>query len=347
MKILFISGYAAWYKVSEGKMASHHIFGFNEMIDHYYTENKKLVGVIKEDIFENSEVHFYHWEAGKKNIIPQIRYLYKKRKEYDVYFDALNRCSIYLGVLKKLNMFKTKLITVMHHPSYKLQLVIAQSDAYIFFDEKYRELAMDYCNKKCDKYYVNEWYPDIKWYKSIKDNQVQKGFFIDNGKSRRDHELLIKAVNELEIMTSIPRYMDDDFELKNIIPYEINLEDDFFIVKLLKQFSVVVIPIQKNNKNIKIGPLGITSFLDAVALGMPVIASDNVCFANYIVERKIGLTYRTGNYESLKEVLYKMYNDKDFYEECRNNMKIFSEEHSVDDYSTKVVEIIKQIMKCK
>ena len=35
MRILFISNYKAWEKVEKGAMPSHHLFGIQEMIDHY------------------------------------------------------------------------------------------------------------------------------------------------------------------------------------------------------------------------------------------------------------------------------------------------------------------------
>ena len=35
MRILFVSNYNAWDKVRKGVMPSHHLFGVDEMIDHY------------------------------------------------------------------------------------------------------------------------------------------------------------------------------------------------------------------------------------------------------------------------------------------------------------------------
>lgn len=46
MKILFISNYAPWFKVAERKMPSHHLFGINEMVDHYEKINGELRGFL-------------------------------------------------------------------------------------------------------------------------------------------------------------------------------------------------------------------------------------------------------------------------------------------------------------
>lgn len=37
MSVLFISNYNAWERVGKGVIPSHHLFGINEMLDHYAT----------------------------------------------------------------------------------------------------------------------------------------------------------------------------------------------------------------------------------------------------------------------------------------------------------------------
>lgn len=43
MRILFISNYDAWERVGKGVMPSHHLFGINEMIDHYITPTSAIL----------------------------------------------------------------------------------------------------------------------------------------------------------------------------------------------------------------------------------------------------------------------------------------------------------------
>ena len=93
--------------------------------------------------------------------------LLQKSKNYDLIYDQLNRCSIYLGFFRKIGMLKCKLLTIMHHPPYDVQLRVSDSDGYIFFNEDYRKLAETAYPKKKNKYFVNEWMPDIEWYDKI------------------------------------------------------------------------------------------------------------------------------------------------------------------------------------
>ncbi len=43
MRILFISNYNAWERIENGVMPSHHLFGVNEMIDHFETPDSAIL----------------------------------------------------------------------------------------------------------------------------------------------------------------------------------------------------------------------------------------------------------------------------------------------------------------
>ena len=43
MRILFISNYNAWERIGDGVMPSHHLFGINEMIDHFETPDSAIL----------------------------------------------------------------------------------------------------------------------------------------------------------------------------------------------------------------------------------------------------------------------------------------------------------------
>lgn len=343
MKILCVSGYAAWQKVSENLMPSHHLFGVHEIIDHYEKyKGGQIRGIINLDIFpEGGYIDFYIWKSNKC-ILSQIANLLKMSFKYDLIYDHLNRCSIYLGIFKKLGILRCKLLTIMHHPPYDIQLKFFDSDGYIFFNEEYKELAEKSCPEKKGKYYINNWFPDTKWYQKIKSNVKSDIFFIDNGKSKRDRETLIASAEASKIRVDYAGNQDETQGYAR--SYCINLKDDIGMVQRLKQYHTLIIPVKKNKKN-KIGPLGITSFLDSIALGMPVIASDNVCFANEIVKHNIGIVYKTGDINDLSKALKTMQKDQELYDKCSYSMKIYQKNHNIKQYSEKMVLIIKDIVK--
>lgn len=344
MRILCVSGYPAWNKVSKKEMPSHHLYGIHEMIDHYVENNKSLRGVIKTDILEGGYVDFYLWRSGKSNILKQTLELLRICKNYDIVYDTLNRCSFYLGVFRKCKIMKSLLVTVMHHPPYKLQLCIANSDAYVFFDEDYKKIAEKTSFKKTERFFVNEWRPDILWYQSncdMKESDSSDCFYIDNGKSRRDRDVLIRAS---EIANVRVDYAGDFDCIEGWArSYKVDLKDDIAQLKKLKKYKAIVIPIQESKKE-RIGPLGITSYMDAVSLGIPVIASDNACFAKDIIRLKVGIVYKTGDCEDLANALRTLQSDASLYNSCVENMKLFNRS-SIVDYSFNLQNIFHFVMK--
>lgn len=47
MRILFVSNYAPWGKVSRGEMPSQHLFGIHELVDHYEINGDEVRGILK------------------------------------------------------------------------------------------------------------------------------------------------------------------------------------------------------------------------------------------------------------------------------------------------------------
>ncbi len=341
MKILCVSGYAAWNKVSKGQMPSHHLFGIHEMIDCYVdNENGEIRGIL----YDGGYVDFFIWKSGKNNIIKQVWKLLKLSREYDLIYDQLNRCSIYLGCLKKIGMLNCSLLTIMHHPPYDIQLKISDSDGYIFFDEDYKLLAEKACLKKKNKYYVNKWFPDVSWYEKIEqaENNEEEVFFIDNGKSRRDRQILIEASKKSKIRVDYAGDKNDNEGYARA--YCVDLKDDIAMAKRLKKYKAIIVPVLKNEKY-KIGPLGITSFLDCIALRIPVIASDNVCFAKDIKKYNLGKTYKTGDASSLLAVMQEMVSNSEEYGNLKLSMEEYGKERNISKYSKELKKIITKILR--
>lgn len=344
MRMLVVSGYPAWEKVPKGLMPSFHLFGVHELVDHYEPYGDSIRGIFKKEILDGGYVDFFLWQSGKQHIASQVRKLMTKSREYDVIYDQLNRCSIFLGALKKVGLFKSNLVTVMHHPPYDIQLAVSDSDAYIFFNENYKLLAAKAEPRKIDHYFVNEWRPDMEWYQKIyeaSDIKSEDTFYIDTGKSRRDRKTLMQAAENTKIRVDYAgEYNGQDGWAR---PYEVDLKDDIAMIKRIMKYKAEIIPVAMSRKK-KIGPLGITSFMDCLGLGIPVIASDNVCFADDIVKNGLGMLYKTGDEASLSSVMKYLMENVSFYETCRRNISHYNEKYG-NEYSQVFEGILKGIFK--
>lgn len=342
MKILFVTGYDAWTQISKGIKPSHHLFGMHQLIDHYEKRNDgSIFGVLKKNVINGVSdgiVDFYIWESVRKDVMKHLLYMLKEGNKYDLIYDCLNRCSIWIGAFKLLGIFKPKVITTMHHPSYKIGLNFSHSDAYIFFNEEYREIGIKDCRRKKNIYYVNEWYPDTEWYKSIDGfSSSVDAYYLDNGKTERDRALMINAANKAKVRIDYPGNENESCGYAR--KYKVDLSNYTEMTKRMRAYQCLVVPVKKFKKS-KIGPLGITSFLDCMALKLPVITSDNTCFANDVEKFGLGIVYKTGNEQDLVDALIKMKENKQFYSQCCENMELYSKNKTAFEFGENLKQII-------
>lgn len=89
----------------------------------------------------------------------------------------------------------------------------------------------------------------------------------------------------------------------------------------------MVIPLEENKK--MLGPIGATSYMDAIALGMPVVTNKMAAFAKEITDNGIGCLFDL-NEESLVKALSL---SLDKYDELHDEMVLFSGSHSISNYT--------------
>ena len=179
-------------------------------------------------------------------------------------------------------------------------------------------------------------------WKLVLENVADTIFFIDNGKTERDRVTLQKSSEELKIIVNYPG--DKDETEGYFRSYKTNFSTYTEMTEKLLRYYSLIIPVKKFNKE-KIGPLGITSFLDAVALCMPIITSNNTCFSSDVQKYQLGLVYEAGNKESLKQSMNKMYMDRQFYDNCTKNLQTYKKDRDISAFSCNLKKIIKNVMK--
>ena len=100
--------------------------------------------------------------------------------------------------------------------------------------------------------------------------------------------------------------------------------------------------VRQNKDTIPNDPCGLTSFMDAIALGMPVICSDNTAVAEFIQANDLGRVYTTGSIDSAIDAFLQMMDD-DVYSMCKRNMMSYRETHNIDVYSDRLFAILNNL----
>lgn len=340
MKILFVCDMAPWRLVANGEMPSHFLFGVAELIETWKEDFSR--GYIKE-CYGGGYVDFVHLKRLRLSSAYKVL---KIAKGYDIVYDAnIHVVSFFLGILNKLHLFPAKLVTLFHYPPYWIYMKLCRSDVSMFLSHELYDSARKYVHDNRIMF-ANSWYPDTEWYKKYHlSNDENKQFdFFDSGKTFRCHTVLVDAVKELPQCSAllvidklnIPENYSS--EMNNFHIHELNYSSMTECGKLMGKCKSMVIPVKKGKRSIICGS---TCFMDAVAMGMPVVWHKGCPSSDDIIKYKLGVLYKREDVNDLKRALTAVSENYDFY---HKNMIEFSKSHNIYKFSAKLIKGFQQIL---
>lgn len=350
LKILYINNYScdesAYNQVKNKRYPSNHLWGVCEL---------------REKGHHVEFIDMNHPQIkGKKNIIKKLIYkvqkkiyfgkIFRKYKNYDVVYSSQTDLSqtYFFAKSKKKGLCNPIMIAVLHHPG----AYIPYSESYdkmIFISKPVLDMRPDF--RSIAEYAF--WGPDLNFYNYWKNKNVSNRhienpnelIFVSNGKTRRDNNAFLSAASELDAnviivcdSTCTPEqkyFSNDKFEIitSSQIGDTISNVDN---ISLLSKTDIMVIPI-----NIESDVLcGLTSFVDALAMGMPIIMSDNTLMGIDIESEGFGFIYKTGDYKDLKKKMMMFYDDPGLIKKMGEKALDFGKKHSFSNFVTKLEEVI-------
>ena len=278
-------------------------------------------------------IDFYNVRS-KEDIVK----LYFMSFHYDVIYDVLCCVSKYFSILNKYHLLHPKLVSIYHHPSFAKVMRYGRSDVSVFFTDRLKSEAQKDVNDN-RKMLSNYWYPDKKWYDVNSKPLVKCYDFMDNGKTGRDHESFIQALKAIDASGIMICSESQKEEYRRT-----NCKLDFFcqkspndlnVLPYINKTKVLVIPL--TNKSEVLGPIGNTSYMDAIACGMPIICTSNAAFAKEVIDNNLGETYECGDTQSLANAMKLTLEKYDLY---HNNMIKFSQGHTIEQYSSQIMPFL-------
>ena len=323
------------------KSPSHHLFGINELFnDKNYTIDCFLVSP------KNRKSRI----SKLLSLIPLWIKLYFKSYKYDVIYGAADFTIDFLGFMKKNNLFTPKLIAIFHHPPFYFRIKHTKYDSLIFLSQSaYEEMQKTFPSLALDMFFM-QWGPDVDFYdKNIqipnyKKELTERLTFISNGKTKRDHETFVNAIEDLQtpgIIVSDIQNIPRNYSIEKCLFTKIHIQEtpnDQTMVKLLNESSVLVIPTYPSEK--MLGPIGLTSFLDAIALGMPIITANKTVFSKIVEIEKMGIVYKAGNLADLKAAMNIFINDKSLIRTYGENAYQYGRKNDINKFSAELKKLL-------
>lgn len=336
MKILAINNYsleATLTKSQNGDMPAHHTWGVDYLRSKGYSIDLQL--------FTNG--------GGKiKSRIAELWYNIKNIRTFSKYDVVISFCNPVIGfsaLFKKLGLLRrVRLYTLVHHLPNHPELCSGY-DRIFFLSSNIMEEAQRRYPSLARKMSYLEWGPDLPFYeeayhKITSKEIVEMPIVISNGKTARDIGLLESACEELGTSCII---ITDKARCKtpNVVASGKkgqNAIKDIDLLNYMTQSDVSVIPVVVRPS--KTSLCGLTSFLDALALGQPIVMSDNTNISVDIEALKIGKIYKSGDKEDLEEKLKFFIQNPNYIKEYGQRAREYALKHSYLDYCKQLQNFI-------
>ena len=259
-----------------------------------------------------------------------------KARNYDVIISFYSPCIYVLAYLKILGLFKTRLYTFVHHHGKKFFLP-KSFDGLIYLSKNIKDLDDKLYHQ--NNSYLIDWSAELAFYESTFQKmqgykRYQNPIFISTGKSSRNHQIVVKACNELRCKAII---FDKNVQTDSYVTCEVP-QGYPFMLKKMSQSAINIVPCKNRGGNT--GLCGLTSVIDGLALGMPLLMSDNTNISFDIEQEGLGLYYKADDFEDLKKKMSYMISHPKELETMGNNARAFALKHNYLDYCAKLMNII-------
>lgn len=356
-KILVLNNYSL-KRVSEevliGVKPSHHLYGIIEMKD------KGLVF----DYLETDNTHFLYKIGTWMRKIPllyfgdlyvQVRAL-KIIKNYDVIYAPCQDCTIFLGLLRYFKFINTPIVAIAHHPLLTGRLAsIRRYSSYFFlnghsFFPALSNIVASQIDSIARKNLSQElhWGPNVSYYKSMV--SFQKSLpsvdidIVAIGRTGRDYNTLIQAFNNTSVRVSI--YCHQSFKAhmrkhvtENICIHflkdheELDYKD---IVKIYANSKILAIPMLPQDSL-----CGLTSILDGIAMGMPIISTYNKYINIDIEKLGIGRWVEPFNHKQWLKITKELLSNPALRKSmCGRASLVGAEKNNINLFSSELIELL-------
>lgn len=339
---------AAFGEFVEKKHPGHILYGVTEF-------HKYDIGVI---------FHKYvNVKKRQKRAFKNAVQIFFNRKHYDVLYGTHSYGLEFIILLKMLKLYKRPIILWQHRKVHSNDNYFINCfhryfyravDGLIFFTNIHIEESIKTGNVKIEQCHVVKWGADLDFYnlilKDLKEPPI--GSYISTGKENRDFITLIKAFSDTGATLDIyaPKANGEvsylkDFESIGSIPgnVQIHIVEGVIPYDLAKKVAtgkVVVICCTQQYYTV-----GLTTLVEALALGKPVIISDNIYYNIDIEKANCGIKVPYGDIKGWKGAIEYLESHEEIAKLMgQNARKLAEKEYNLTSFSKEVINVFNIIL---
>lgn len=278
------------------------------------------------------------------------------KEEYDVLYGTSYRGLELVVFLRALGLFR-KPVAVWHHQAVpvshgwlkgKISAFFYKGlDCLFFFSRQLMEDSLQSGKVPPGKMHLVHWGADLEFYDALAGGQGQDAEFISTGKEHRDFETLLEAFSTLHARLDVysppangsVRYEATLDKFRNfpnirvhyvdgIIPYDLALK--------VAGAKVVVIPCSDLSYTV-----GLTTLVEAFALGLPVISTRNPKFEVDIEKEGAGLWAEYKDAESWRSAVRRLQENPDEARLMGRRGRLLAEQtYNLESYTKELSEVL-------
>lgn len=274
--------------------------------------------------------------------------------QYDLIYSGHHFTTLFLGFLRNLGLLKKPLIAIVYQssePNFKSRLLtklcIQGHDQLLCLNKAIKDHYRDQFGVPEEKLVVLPWGYDLPYY-SNENEEGTVSYVVSAGKSFRDYETLINAFKQLDyplkIYSGTLEIASKNLEIpsnvwlsgKNFIPWE-------DIILAYHNALAVAIPLATHHFK-TYNAVGLTSLLEAMAMGKAVVITRNEFTGIDVEQERIGLYSEPGNCESwLKAINYLLSHSQEAKEMGIRGRILAEKIYNIERFSKDLLEIIKKM----
>jgi len=347
MKILFINAYPmdrAYDLWKEGTYPAHHLWGTADL-------KKYNIDV---DILPHEVYKFLNkTRFGRKygNFDQQVRVLLRWPK-YDLVYSACQINTHFLSILRSKGIFNKPILTIMHRSLIKNdsnESFLNGHDRLLCLSKEVKKQLSEEFPHHANKIFYLPWAVDMSFYSNLKLNKNNSdGYIFSAGKTGRDYDTLIQAFHN----NSHPLFISCDDKnisaIKNLSPNikirsKFNVDNKQLLDDYNSAFAVAIPLIIK--KNARQSPIGITSLLEAMAMGKAVIMTRYKLIDIDIEKEGIGIWVEPNDVAGWKQAVEYLYSHPDEAVEMgKRGRSLCENKYNMDLFTSALASHMKELV---
>lgn len=338
----------AYQEWKEGVHPGHILYGITEF------ENYDIKTIFHKGKFFNNRFKF------ALNNAKQILFC---KKEYDILYGTHSLGLEIIILLKILHLYNKPIVIWQHRKVHRSKNLLLNYfykkfyeviDSLFFFTKIHIDESIQSGNITADKCNVVKWGPDLKFYDKLKNDIIidKNEQFISTGKENRDFQTLINAFsqNNTPLEIYLPEVNGDRHyvnELKNLNQLTENVKikvvdgiiPHFLALRVASSFAVTVCCTDQNYT------VGLTTLVEALALGIPVIITRNKYLSIDVEYNKCGLAVDANDVEGWINAVNLLCTNREAAKIMgENGRKLVENEYNLCFFSSQIVNTFRQIV---